>query len=182
MLILNRESGAWQDSWFDQLPELLREGDVLVLNDSRVIPARLFGVRLGRKRREGGSAAYRAGQRLGMEGTDAPGTQDDGGPAAGLRDAGWGRASPRHGRSERRVRRTSSSLHAGGRFLRPAGASGACPAASLHSPSGPGAGSGALPDRLCASTRLGRRAHRRAALHPGNSWSGSAPEACSSPT
>jgi S-adenosylmethionine:tRNA ribosyltransferase-isomerase len=47
MLILNRESGAWQDSWFDQLPEQLHEGDVLVLNDSRVIPARLFGERLG---------------------------------------------------------------------------------------------------------------------------------------
>jgi S-adenosylmethionine:tRNA ribosyltransferase-isomerase len=47
MLVLDRESGAWQDSWFNQLPELLREGDVLVLNDSRVIPARLFGVRLG---------------------------------------------------------------------------------------------------------------------------------------
>jgi S-adenosylmethionine:tRNA ribosyltransferase-isomerase len=48
MLSLNRESGAWQDSCFDQLPGLLREGDVLVLNDSRVIPARLFGVRLGK--------------------------------------------------------------------------------------------------------------------------------------
>ncbi len=48
MLILDRESGAWQDSWFAQLPELLREGDVLVLNDSRVIPARLFGMRPGR--------------------------------------------------------------------------------------------------------------------------------------
>jgi S-adenosylmethionine:tRNA ribosyltransferase-isomerase len=47
MLALNRESGAWVDSWFAQLPELLREGDVLVLNDSRVIPARLFGVRPG---------------------------------------------------------------------------------------------------------------------------------------
>jgi S-adenosylmethionine:tRNA ribosyltransferase-isomerase len=47
MLVLDRESGAWRDSWFNQLPELLREGDVLVLNDSRVIPARLFGVRPG---------------------------------------------------------------------------------------------------------------------------------------
>jgi S-adenosylmethionine:tRNA ribosyltransferase-isomerase len=47
MLTLERETGAWQDSWFAQLPELLREGDVLVLNDSRVIPARLFGVRQG---------------------------------------------------------------------------------------------------------------------------------------
>ena len=49
MLTLDRESGAWQDSWFAQLPELLREGDVLVLNDSRVIPARLFGVRQGQE-------------------------------------------------------------------------------------------------------------------------------------
>jgi S-adenosylmethionine:tRNA ribosyltransferase-isomerase len=47
MLLLDRESGAWQDSNFGQLPELLREGDVLVLNDSRVIPARLFGIRHG---------------------------------------------------------------------------------------------------------------------------------------
>jgi S-adenosylmethionine:tRNA ribosyltransferase-isomerase len=49
MLTLDRESGAWQDSWFAQFPELLREGDVLVLNDSRVIPARLFGVRRGQE-------------------------------------------------------------------------------------------------------------------------------------
>jgi S-adenosylmethionine:tRNA ribosyltransferase-isomerase len=47
MLHLNRQSGAWRDSYFDQLPDLLHEGDVLVLNDSRVIPARLFGTRLG---------------------------------------------------------------------------------------------------------------------------------------
>jgi S-adenosylmethionine:tRNA ribosyltransferase-isomerase len=47
MLLLDRVSGAWRDSWFSQLPELLRDGDVLVLNDSRVIPARLFGVRPG---------------------------------------------------------------------------------------------------------------------------------------
>ncbi len=99
MLILNRESGAWQDSWFNQLPELLREGDVLVLNDSRVIPARLFGVRPGQARGQGGSAADRAGQRLGMASADAPGAQDDGGSGAGLRDAGWGRA-PRRPRSQ----------------------------------------------------------------------------------
>src|ERR1700759_1822307 len=49
MLALDRKTGAWQDLWFAQLPELLREGDVLVLNDSRVIPARLFGVRPGQE-------------------------------------------------------------------------------------------------------------------------------------
>jgi S-adenosylmethionine:tRNA ribosyltransferase-isomerase len=48
MLTLSRETGAWQDSWFEKLPDLLGEGDVLVLNDSRVIPARLFGVLPGK--------------------------------------------------------------------------------------------------------------------------------------
>ena len=46
MLSLNRETGAWADGWFEHLPEMLHAGDVLVLNDSRVIPARLFGERL----------------------------------------------------------------------------------------------------------------------------------------
>ena len=46
MLTLNRETGAWADGWFTQLPSLLQAGDVLVLNDSRVIPARLYGQRI----------------------------------------------------------------------------------------------------------------------------------------
>jgi S-adenosylmethionine:tRNA ribosyltransferase-isomerase len=44
MLALSREPGLLQDLSFTDLPQLLREGDVLVLNDSRVIPARLFGM------------------------------------------------------------------------------------------------------------------------------------------
>ena len=47
MLSLSRADGAWQDLQFQDLPSLLKEGDVLVLNDSRVIPARLFGSRPG---------------------------------------------------------------------------------------------------------------------------------------
>ncbi len=43
MLRLDRESGEFRDGWFREFPELLRAGDVLVLNDSRVIPARLLG-------------------------------------------------------------------------------------------------------------------------------------------
>ncbi len=43
MLQLDRNTGDWRDGWFRDLPELLRAGDVLVLNDSRVIPARLLG-------------------------------------------------------------------------------------------------------------------------------------------
>ena len=43
MLQLDRATGARRDGWFREFPELLRAGDVLVLNDSRVIPARLLG-------------------------------------------------------------------------------------------------------------------------------------------
>src|SRR5271155_1144860 len=43
MLQVDRGTGAWRDCRFRDLPDLLRAGDVLVLNDSRVIPARLLG-------------------------------------------------------------------------------------------------------------------------------------------
>jgi S-adenosylmethionine:tRNA ribosyltransferase-isomerase len=45
MLLLERATGASKDEVFAQLAGHLRAGDVLVLNDSRVIPARLFGMR-----------------------------------------------------------------------------------------------------------------------------------------
>jgi S-adenosylmethionine:tRNA ribosyltransferase-isomerase len=48
MLLLERATGAWRDDSFAHFPEQLRAGDVLVLNDSRVIPARLFGSRTRR--------------------------------------------------------------------------------------------------------------------------------------
>src|ERR1700758_481663 len=47
MLMLDRQTGAYEDRRFRDFPELLREGDLLVLNDSRVIPARLFAHRAG---------------------------------------------------------------------------------------------------------------------------------------
>src|ERR1051325_5100977 len=43
MMLLNRKSGSWTDSRFQSLPELLGSSDVLVLNDTRVIPARVYG-------------------------------------------------------------------------------------------------------------------------------------------
>jgi len=43
LMVLNRESGALEHRRFRDLPDLLREGDLLVCNDSRVIPARLRG-------------------------------------------------------------------------------------------------------------------------------------------
>lgn len=42
LLVLDRVSGVWQDSCFRDLPGLLEPGDLLVVNDTRVFPARLF--------------------------------------------------------------------------------------------------------------------------------------------
>ncbi len=47
MLVLHRSEGRWEDRRFEELPEFLREGDCLVLNNSRVFPSRLFGTREG---------------------------------------------------------------------------------------------------------------------------------------
>ena len=40
LLHLDRADGRWEDRSFDQLPQLLRPGDLLVMNDTLVIPAR----------------------------------------------------------------------------------------------------------------------------------------------
>ena len=44
LLVLWRDSGRIEHRRFSELPDFLRSGDVLVLNDSRVIPARLRGI------------------------------------------------------------------------------------------------------------------------------------------
>jgi S-adenosylmethionine:tRNA ribosyltransferase-isomerase len=43
MLIVDRRNGELVDRNFYDLPDFLREGDVVVLNNTRVFPARLFG-------------------------------------------------------------------------------------------------------------------------------------------
>jgi S-adenosylmethionine:tRNA ribosyltransferase-isomerase len=45
MLAMDRVTGALRDARFVDLPSLLNPGDLLVLNDSRVIPSRLYGRR-----------------------------------------------------------------------------------------------------------------------------------------
>ncbi len=45
MLVLHRATQRWEDRRFRDLPEYLATGDCLVLNDSRVLPSRLFGQR-----------------------------------------------------------------------------------------------------------------------------------------
>lgn len=43
LLVMGRTTGALQDKSVRDLPDLLDPGDLLVLNDTRVVPARLFG-------------------------------------------------------------------------------------------------------------------------------------------
>jgi S-adenosylmethionine:tRNA ribosyltransferase-isomerase len=43
LLVVDGAAGTWRDAAFRDLPLLLRPGDLLVLNDTRVIPARVFG-------------------------------------------------------------------------------------------------------------------------------------------
>lgn len=45
LLTLNKVSGATQHHMFPEILEYLQPGDTLVLNDTRVIPARLFGMK-----------------------------------------------------------------------------------------------------------------------------------------
>jgi S-adenosylmethionine:tRNA ribosyltransferase-isomerase len=66
MLALSRATGEWRDAMFRDLPDLLNPGDVLVLNQSRVIPARLFGTRAGKR------AGRRASEDLQPKGDASP--------------------------------------------------------------------------------------------------------------
>ncbi|MBQ4474198.1 MAG: tRNA preQ1(34) S-adenosylmethionine ribosyltransferase-isomerase QueA [Lachnospiraceae bacterium] len=62
LLVLDKETGAWEHRHFTDIREYLKPGDCLVINDTKVIPARLLGEREGTgghvevlllKRREG---------------------------------------------------------------------------------------------------------------------------------
>ena len=45
LLILDKSSGETEHTVFKNITDYLKSGDVLVLNDTRVIPARLFGIK-----------------------------------------------------------------------------------------------------------------------------------------
>src|SRR5882762_6861806 len=55
MLILNRGTHDWEDSSFRSLPTRLRGDELIVVNNARVIPARLFGRRAGIRAEKPGS-------------------------------------------------------------------------------------------------------------------------------
>jgi len=79
MLLMNRTTGALRDASFSDLPSLLAPGDLLVLNDSRVIPARLYARRTGiSDRQELGAPSLRrlSGARVGNH-EPGPATADE---------------------------------------------------------------------------------------------------------
>lgn len=43
MMVVSRENGKIEHQHFYDLPKLLRPGDLLIVNDSKVLPARLYG-------------------------------------------------------------------------------------------------------------------------------------------
>ncbi len=47
LLALDRNSGTYQDRLFSELPHLLHGNELIILNNTRVLPARLFGHRAG---------------------------------------------------------------------------------------------------------------------------------------
>ena len=46
LMTLDRKTGAWEHHHFYELPDFLEPGDCLILNNSRVLPARLLGQRI----------------------------------------------------------------------------------------------------------------------------------------
>ncbi len=43
LMVIYRDKGRWEDKFFFDLPQFIRPGDLLVVNNSRVISARLYG-------------------------------------------------------------------------------------------------------------------------------------------
>ena len=183
MLHLNRGAKGWQDREFREFPDLLRPSDLLVVNNTRVFPARLYGHRSGERAqpvsphnpaardflpRTGRSAADTAGfgrsERMGMP--SATGAEDRGGREAPF----WrsGRIGSR-GHRTRQLRGAAHPVCSDRRVLCASGAGRSCAATALYCPRGPGGGSGPVSDRLCPPARLGGGADRGPALYAGDS-------------
>jgi S-adenosylmethionine:tRNA ribosyltransferase-isomerase len=55
MLLLERATGAWSDANFRDFPDFLRGDELIVVNNARVLPARLYGHRAGLRAQKPGS-------------------------------------------------------------------------------------------------------------------------------
>lgn len=67
MMVLNRKDGSIEDHEFCELPPMLRAGDLLALNNTRVFPARLLGRRKGVRAQQIGKNNPRAREFLRAE-------------------------------------------------------------------------------------------------------------------
>jgi S-adenosylmethionine:tRNA ribosyltransferase-isomerase len=67
LMVLDRQSGQINHHFFRELPTLLRESDLLVVNETRVIAARLVGNRLG----SGGKVEFLLVRPIGSQSTSA---------------------------------------------------------------------------------------------------------------
>ncbi len=47
LLVLNKDTGAIEHHIFKEITDYLNPGDCLVINDTKVIPARLYGNKIG---------------------------------------------------------------------------------------------------------------------------------------
>ena len=45
LLVMDRKTGALEDKIFKDITSYFHKGDVLVLNDTKVLPARIFGIK-----------------------------------------------------------------------------------------------------------------------------------------
>jgi S-adenosylmethionine:tRNA ribosyltransferase-isomerase len=148
LLVLDRRSGTLRHQQVRDLPELLQPGDCLVLNDSRVVPARLQGFRT----QTGGR----------WEGLFLGVTVDGGwrviGQTRGHLRAGESVTIPSpHDPAMALVLKFTGRDDGGVWLMQPE---------DVHpSRSGSGRRSGTLPNCLRRDARLGRSPHRRAALH-----------------
>jgi len=68
MLVMDRVSGAFEDRIFRDIYDYIRPGDVLVANETRVMPARLFGTKQG----SGGAAEVLLLREVFPKGQDLP--------------------------------------------------------------------------------------------------------------
>jgi S-adenosylmethionine:tRNA ribosyltransferase-isomerase len=85
LLVLDRESGGLRDSTFGALGEYLRPGDLLVVNDTRVFPARL----LGRRVPSGGAVECLLVSEVAPDSTGGNAAETRGGVALQSSDAVW---------------------------------------------------------------------------------------------
>ena len=58
LMVLNREKRTTEHRIFRDITEYLHPGDVLVINDSKVIPARIYGEKINESGEEGAKAEF----------------------------------------------------------------------------------------------------------------------------